>query len=229
MDGYASEKHEECWLHLILHWVRKRYHPRRFNWNFNVVWPRMKFTKSIGGKTHCKSDDCMGFDLKRDKNNHNQSPAGIIWSSIPSPCYFDVVKSQRVAGQRSREESCRMGRNSVWPFGGVRESAGRFWGLAGGVWDPARGVWEPAGGVWGPPSRVWGPVKGVWTNRQMNGKMEFLPILQDHVPSQGRCPKTTAFKQFQSMHCQKPCYSILQIINLENILYFTFSIVCLWN
>jgi len=56
----------------------------------------------------------------------------------------------------------------------------------------------------------------------MNGKMEFLPILQDHVPSQGRCPKTTAFKQFQSMHCQKPCYSILQIINLENILYFTF-------
>ena len=25
---------------------------------------------------------------------------GIIWSAVPLPCYFAVVKSQRVAGQR---------------------------------------------------------------------------------------------------------------------------------
>ena len=36
-------------------------------------------------------------------------------SAVPLPCFFDVVKSQRVAGQRPRQgtKSCRMGRNSV--------------------------------------------------------------------------------------------------------------------
>ena len=45
----------------------------------------------------------------------NQSPKGIIWSAVPLPCFFAVLKSQRVAGQRPREgtKSCRMGRNSV--------------------------------------------------------------------------------------------------------------------
>ena len=28
----------------------------------------------------------------------NRSPKGIIWSAVPLLCYFDVVKSQRVAG-----------------------------------------------------------------------------------------------------------------------------------
>ena len=41
----------------------------------------------------------------------NQSPKGIIRSAVPLPCSFDVVKSQRVAGQRPLQEtkSCRIG------------------------------------------------------------------------------------------------------------------------
>ena len=36
-------------------------------------------------------------------------------SAVPLPCFFDVVKSQGVAGQRPRQgtKSCRMGRNSA--------------------------------------------------------------------------------------------------------------------
>ena len=38
-------------------------------------------------------------------------------SAVPLPCLFDVVKSQKVAGQRPRQgtKSCRMGRNSIRP------------------------------------------------------------------------------------------------------------------
>ena len=38
-------------------------------------------------------------------------------SAVHLPCSLDVVKSQRVAGQRPRQgtKSCRMGRNSVRP------------------------------------------------------------------------------------------------------------------
>ena len=46
----------------------------------------------------------------------NQSPRGIMRSAVPLPCFFDVVKSQKVAGQQPRQgtKSCRMGRNSVY-------------------------------------------------------------------------------------------------------------------
>ena len=55
--------------------------------------------------------------LAEKKRKKNQSPKGIIWSAVPLPCFFAVLKSQRVAGQRPREgtKSCRMGRNSVRP------------------------------------------------------------------------------------------------------------------
>ena len=45
----------------------------------------------------------------------NQSPKGIMRSAVPLPCFFDVLKTQRVAGQRPQQgkKSCRMGRNSV--------------------------------------------------------------------------------------------------------------------
>ena len=38
-------------------------------------------------------------------------------AAVPLPCFFAVLKSQRVAGQQPREgtKSCRMGRNSVRP------------------------------------------------------------------------------------------------------------------
>ena len=46
---------------------------------------------------------------------YNQSPKGIMRSAVPLPCFFDVEKSQRVAGQRPRQgtKSCRMGKYSV--------------------------------------------------------------------------------------------------------------------
>ena len=47
----------------------------------------------------------------------NQSPNGIMRSAVPLPCFIDIVKSQRVAGQRPQQgtKSCRMRRNSVRP------------------------------------------------------------------------------------------------------------------
>ena len=49
-----------------------------------------------------------GFCCKHfiDKNplckTFNQTPTGIMRSAVPFPCFFDVLKSQRVAGQRPR-------------------------------------------------------------------------------------------------------------------------------
>ena len=42
----------------------------------------------------------------------------IIWSAVPLPCFFALLKSQKVAGQRPQQgtKSCRMGRNSVCPY-----------------------------------------------------------------------------------------------------------------
>ena len=56
-------------------------------------------------------------DIEEGEREENQSPKGIMRSAVPLPCFFDVVKSQRVAGQRPRQgtKSCRMGRNSVRP------------------------------------------------------------------------------------------------------------------
>ena len=44
-------------------------------------------------------------------------PVGIMRSAVPLPWFFDVVTSQKVAGQRPQQgtKSCRMGRNSVRP------------------------------------------------------------------------------------------------------------------
>ena len=48
---------------------------------------------------------------------NNQSPKGIMRSAVPFPCFFDIVKSQRLAGQRPQQgtKPCRMGGNSVRP------------------------------------------------------------------------------------------------------------------
>ena len=45
----------------------------------------------------------------------NQLPKGIMRSLVPLPCLFDIVKSQKLAGQEPRQGTkfCRMGKNSV--------------------------------------------------------------------------------------------------------------------
>ena len=50
---------------------------------------------------------------------HNQSPKGIMRSAVTLSCLFDVVKSQKVAGQRAQQ-----GKNGVeWGGNSVRLSA----------------------------------------------------------------------------------------------------------
>ena len=87
-----------------------------------------------------------------------QSPTDIIWSAVCLPCYFDVVKSQRVGGQRPREgkKSCRVEkipsvRPSLRPS--VRPS------ILPPPWLALISCWlaltphqreRPAGGDWGP-------------------------------------------------------------------------------
>ena len=45
----------------------------------------------------------------------NQSPRGIMRSAVPLPCFFDVVRSPRIAGLQPQQgtKSCTMGRNSI--------------------------------------------------------------------------------------------------------------------
>ena len=52
---------------------------------------------------------------KIEKERMNQAPKGIMRSAVPLPCYFDVLKSHKVAGQRPQQGTkfCRIGRNSV--------------------------------------------------------------------------------------------------------------------
>ena len=56
--------------------------------------------------------------------NINQSPKGIMRSAVPLRCFIDVVKSQRVAGQRPQQVTkfCLMGSNSVHPYMSVHPS-----------------------------------------------------------------------------------------------------------
>ena len=44
----------------------------------------------------------LGTDTNRDKKREkeNKTPKGIMRSAVPLPCFFDVLKSQGVAGQR---------------------------------------------------------------------------------------------------------------------------------
>ena len=57
-------------------------------------------------------------DGRTDGHTKNQSPKGLICSAVLLPYYFDAVESQAVAVQRPRQakKSCRIERNSVYPF-----------------------------------------------------------------------------------------------------------------
>ena len=74
--------------------------------------------------------------------------------------------------------------------GGSESQPGGSEGQAGGlrasqwVWGPALGVCL-ASGVWGPVRGSWGPAH----EGRTDGRKEDLPILQDFVPNQDRCPK----------------------------------------
>ena len=72
----------------------------------------------MGGRAYRHMYICTVTASYRDAmDKSNQSPKGIMRSAVSLPCFFDVVKSQRVAGQRPRQgtKSCRTGRNSVRP------------------------------------------------------------------------------------------------------------------
>ena len=126
---------------------------------------------------------CMGgkgFSPQK-KEERNQLPKGIMRSAVPLPCFIDVIKSQRVAGQQPRQgtKSCRMGRNSVRTY--VRPS------VRPPVHPPP--LWLALKHL---GSRVDRPTKG-WTGRWMDvwmdGRMKFLHILQDFVALPlCRCP-----------------------------------------
>ena len=78
------------------------------------------------------------FELGCRKVTLNKTPKGIMRSAVPLPCFFDVVKLHRVAGQRPQQgtKSCRMVRNSVRLY--IRPSnhplgiEGPLWGLPKG-------------------------------------------------------------------------------------------------
>ena len=67
---------------------------------------------------HAESPKFYIFDcIWANSDKKNQLPTVIMQLAVPLPCYSDVIKSQRVAGQRPQEgtKSSRMGRKSVCP------------------------------------------------------------------------------------------------------------------
>ena len=64
----------------------------------------------------CKQIDYQTFN----RRSHpvlfmKQLPKGIMRSAVPLPCFFDVVRSPRIAGLQPQQgtKSCRTGRNSI--------------------------------------------------------------------------------------------------------------------
>ena len=64
----------------------------------------------------CKQIDYQTFN----RRSHpvlfmKQLPKGIMRSAVPLPCFFDVVRSPRIAGLQPQQgtKSCTMGRNSI--------------------------------------------------------------------------------------------------------------------
>ena len=55
---------------------------------------------------------------------------------------------------------------------------------------PLTGPKTPLAGSQNPPPGPQSPFTGPWIDKRMDGHSEFLPILQDFVPSRVRCPAT---------------------------------------
>ena len=72
----------------------------------------LQYYKKIKSRKMSAFDDiCPNVPFCREKEEKkNQSPTGLIWSAVPLPCYYNVVKSQNVAGQWPKQEtkSCIM-------------------------------------------------------------------------------------------------------------------------
>ena len=85
-------------------------------------WNDRRSYESVPALDMARQSFIPALDMERQSFTNkikrgNQSPKGIMRSAVPLPCFFDVVKSQTVAGQRPQQgtKSCRMGRNSVRP------------------------------------------------------------------------------------------------------------------
>ena len=114
------------------------------------------------------------------KRKENKTPKGIMRSAVPLPCFFDVVKSQTVAGQRPRQgtKSCRMGRNSVRPSvcPSVRPSIRPSFRLPPSGWPS-----DPAGWPSDPSSWPSDPLYGRRTDGRMDGR-NFSPFYRTLSP-----------------------------------------------
>ena len=109
-------------------------------------------------------------------------PKGIMGSAVPLPCFFDVVKSQRVAGKWPQlgTKSCRMGKNSLCPSvhlsicasncpfihlsaihpRGLRAS---WWSLSASL----RGLRAYRKGSEGLPAKFWGFLRGLRSSQRV--------------------------------------------------------------
>ena len=85
------------------------------------------------------------------------------------------------------------------PFGRPSDHSGRPSDHSGRPSDPSSRPSDPSSWPSDPLDRGWrdeprkGQTDGLidrWMDRQMDGRREFLSILQDFVPCQGRCPAT---------------------------------------
>ena len=92
-----------------------------------------------------------------NNEKHNQSPKGIMRLAVPLPCFFDVIKRQRLAGQRPQQgtKSCRMGRFSVCSY--VRPFPPQASGIAG---------WASGLADWGSGLAGWASGWPIGGNRQ---------------------------------------------------------------
>ena len=113
-------------------------------------------------------------------------------SAVPLPCFFDVEKSRGVAGQRPQQgtKSCRMGRNSVRPSVHPSICPHVHPSFSWSTCFLSKGSDGQLEGSGGQPAGSEGQPEGGRAEKRTDKQTEFLPILQDFVPSRGRCPKT---------------------------------------
>ena len=74
----------------------------------SIAEKMQRFNLALSGKRRV-----FHYFIAESKANH--LPKDIMRSAAPLPCFFDIVKSQRIARQRPQQgtKSCRMGRNAV--------------------------------------------------------------------------------------------------------------------
>ena len=135
----------------------------------------------------------------------NKTQKGITRSAVPLPCLLDVVKLQRVAGQRpqQRMKSCRMGGNSVWPS------------ICPSVPPPYKGSeGQPEGGGWTDGWMDWQNFSPFYRTCPLLGPLPCYPLRFQHIKEagQGYCWPHDAFWSF-----------ICQVVAAQNLPNNSFS------